>query len=329
MAAAFGPLAYVFAFLAAVITFQIGASIFFRLSDAAKRVNRRLSLFGASMTREAFATLVRKPTTEVRDGAFWSAWMEQFEMMINQAGLSVTPLQLVSTAGGIAMAIWIAAIALAGVAGGRSPVLALVSLFGAIMLATLGVWMWLRGKRAKRLKMIDEQLPWALDVINRALRAGHPVLSAVSLAASELGEPLGSELNLIVDATTYGAEFKDALRAFAQRTGSPDVHFFAVAVGVQSETGGNLSEILEGLSTIMRSRTMLGKKVSALAGEGKASAWLLTALPIGLLAYQLTLNPSFYMDKLNDPIFWPAAGGLAVLFVIGWFMMNRIINFKY
>jgi tight adherence protein B len=92
-------------------------------------------------------------------------------------------------------------------------------------------------KRAKRLKLLEEQMPLALDVINRALRAGHPVVSAIRLAADEMGDPIGSEFGLIVDETTYGFEFRDALVNFARRTGSPDAHFFAVSISVQAGNG--------------------------------------------------------------------------------------------
>ena len=179
------------------------------------------------------------------------------------------------------------------------------------------------------MKALEEQMPLALDVINRAIRAGHPVVSAVQLAASEMGDPIGSEFGLVVDETTYGFAFKDALTNFAHRTGSPDAHFFAVSVGIQSETGGNLAEILAGLAAVIRGRATLGKRVKALSSEGRASALLLSALPAMLISALFMMHPTFYTSKFSDPIFWPAVAGVSLLYVLGWVMIRRIVNFKY
>lgn len=190
-------------------------------------------------------------------------------------------------------------------------------------------WTWLGRKRAKRLKVIEAQMPLALDVVNRALRAGHPVVAAVRLAGEEMGDPIGSEFGLIVDETTYGYEFRDALTNFARRTGSPDAHFFAVSIGVQSETGGNLTEILEGLATVIRSRVFLGKRVRALSSEGRASAILLSVLPALLVGFMLLTRPDYYFSKFSDPIFWPIATCVFVMYLGGLIMIRRIVNFKY
>jgi tight adherence protein B len=166
-------------------------------------------------------------------------------------------------------------------------------------------------------------------VVNRALRAGHPVISAVQLAADEMADPIGSELGLVVDEATYGAEFKVALTNFARRAGSTDVHFFAVSVSIQSETGGNLAEILEGLASVIRGRVTLGKRVKALASEGKATVALLSALPVFLVGGLTLSQPDYYSSKFDDPIFWPTIVGVAVLYLIGLYAFNKIINFKY
>jgi tight adherence protein B len=133
----------------------------------------------------------------------------------------------------------------------------------------------------------------------------------------------------VVDETSYGAEFREALVNFARRTGSRDARYFAVAVAIQSETGGNLAEILEGLAQIVRGRATLALKVKSLASEGKASGWMLSSLPLLMIAFQMLTNPRFYTSKFSDPIFWPAVTVLAVLYVAGWLTIRRILNFKY
>jgi tight adherence protein B len=198
-----------------------------------------------------------------------------------------------------------------------------------VVICGLAFWTWISRRRTKRLKQLEEQMPLALDVINRAIRAGHPVVSAVRLAGEEMGDPIGSEFGLIEDETTYGFEFRDALMNFARRTGSADAHFFAVSVGIQAETGGNLAEILEGLATVIRSRATLAKRVKALSSEGRASAALLSALPVLLISFMMLTNSAYYTTKFSDPIFWPVVGIVFLIYLAGLVMIRRILNFKY
>ncbi len=144
-----------------------------------------------------------------------------------------------------------------------------------------------------------------------------------------MGDPIGSEFGLIVDETTYGFDFKDALANFARRSGSPDARFFAVSVGIQSETGGNLAEILEGLARVMRGRATLGKRVRALSSEGRISALILSGLPIFLVSFMMLVQPRFYTSKFSDPIFLPAIAVILGIYLLGWLMIRRIINFRY
>jgi tight adherence protein B len=250
-------------------------------------------------------------------------------MLVSRTGLSISPKRLVRITGLAATAMWLIFTIFTGAYWGGSPVVALMSLGGFVALASIGLLQWLRATVDTRRKRLERQLPGAMDVIARGLRAGYPVVAAIALAASELEAPLGPELALIVDATTYGADFKDSLKTFAVRSNSDAVGFFATAVGIQSETGGNLGELLEELSVIMKSRSTLRMKVSALASEGKATAWMLSALPFALVAFQMAMNPRFYLDKVGDPIFWPAVIVMGMLFTVGWILMNKIINFKY
>lgn len=325
------PLAYVLAFVAVVIFVQAVSSLLFAAGDRTRRVNRRLTMLDAGHSREeVFASLVRKTTAPKVGGARLLRFYDATELYVQQAGLSITPARLgVFTAAGAGV-LWLISLSIAGSGGGRAFLLnGTVSLVAAIGLACLASYAWVRRMRTRRLKKIEEQLPLALDIINRAVRAGHPVISAVQLAADELGDPVGSEFGLIVDETTYGVEFRDALSNCAHRTGSSDVHFFAVSVSIQSETGGNLAEILEGLATVMRGRATLGKRVRSLASEGRASAMLLSALPLLMIGFQMLVHPVVYTSKVSDPIFWPTVGVTGIVYLIGWMMIHRIINFRY
>ena len=279
---------------------------------------------------EVYASLVRQPLAGAGQNAILVRFYDRFALYCRQAGLEGSPLRLLSLVGVASAGLWLASFVLFRSGSFAGLVLnALFALPASGVICGFGFWIWLSRKRAKRLKQLDEQMPLALDIVNRAIRAGHPVVSAVRLAGDEMGDPIGSEFGLIVDETTYGSEFREALTNFARRTGSSDAHFFAVSVGVQAETGGNLAEILEGLAAVIRSRSMLAKRVKALSSEGRASATLLSALPALLIAFMLLTRPVYYTAKFSDPIFWPVAGGVFVLYLVGLVIIRRIINFKY
>jgi tight adherence protein B len=279
---------------------------------------------------DVYSALIRKPAAPIAMGARLSALHDRAWMFFRQAGLSVSPLRVVAIVAGGSLGTWLLSLLILRTGSASAFALnATLSLAATCAAWTMGAWVWINRRRFKRLRILEEQMPLALDVINRAIRAGHPVVSAVQLAAREMGDPIGSEFGLIVDETTYGLAFKDALTSFAQRTGSPDAHFFAVSVGIQSETGGNLAEILAGLATVIRGRGTLAKRVKALSSEGRASALLLSALPAMLVSALFAMHPTFYTSKFSDPIFWPIVAGVCLLYVLGWVMIRRIVNFKY
>jgi tight adherence protein B len=325
------PLIYVLAFLAIVVAAQGVAGIVHSSRDKVERTNRRLTMQASGMSRqEVYNALVRRPLASPSQNAVILRFYDRLVLYYRQAGMEGSPLSALSLVGIAAVGLWLASFLL--LRGGSLTGLvlnAMVALPASLAICALAFWIWLSHRRANRLKKLEEQMPLALDVVNRALRAGHPVISAVRLAGEEMGDPIGSEFGLIVDETTYGFEFREALVNFARRTGAADAHFFAVSIGVQSETGGNLAEILEGLAAVIRGRTMLGKKVKALSSEGRASAMLLSALPAFLIAFIFMTQPDYYTSKMSDPVFWPVAIGVFMSYLAGLFMIRRIINFRY
>lgn len=324
-------LIYVLAFIAMVVGVQSVAKFVYSSRDKVERTNRRLTMLASGMTHsEVYAALVRQPVSSPSQIAFVSGYYDRLVRYYRQAGLEGSPLRSLSYVGLASVALW--TVSFLVLRGGNLSGFVLNAIVAApvsLVICSLCYWVWLSRRRASRLKQLEEQMPLALDVINRALRAGHPVVSAVRLAGEEMGDPVGSEFGLIVDETTYGYEFKDALVNFARRTGSPDAHFFAVSIGVQAETGGNLAEILEGLAAVIRGRTMLGKRVRALSSEGRASALLLSILPVLLIGFMLLFQPTYYTSKFPDPIFWPIASGVFLLYLVGLYIIRRIINFRY
>ena len=325
------PLILVLAFVVVMLVVQSLAGVVFESRDRSRRVNRRLTMLGQGMEqRQVYEALVRRPVTPKLNSAWATERLDRLSGLINQSGLEISPLQLVAIVGGVTALLWALAVLLFKQTGaGVGLPEMIVALVGASALTIMGAYMFVSGRRTKRMKQLETQLPLALDIIIRALKAGHPVISAVGLVTEEMGDPIGSEFGLIVDETTYGAEFREALQSFARRSGSDDAHFFAVSVGIQSDTGGNLAEILSNLSGVMRARQTLAKRIKSLSSEGRMSGLILSLLPVFLIGMIGMMQPAFYTSKFKDPIFWPTVGVIMVIYVIGLFMMRRITNFKY
>jgi tight adherence protein B len=183
--------------------------------------------------------------------------------------------------------------------------------------------------RANRMrKKIQDQFPVALDVFVRGLRAGHPISAALELLTVEMPDPIGSQFGIVVDEVTYGADLRDALSAMADRWDLDDMRMFVVSLSVQNETGGNLAEILENLSQVIRERASMMLKVRALSSEGRMTATMLTALPVVAFTLLFLGNPRFYLDVADDPAFVPGYVVLLVMYLVGYFSIKRMVDLK-
>jgi len=330
MQALLAVLIYVAAFLAVILAVHAVAQLVFSSGDRRDRINRRLSLLASGMNHQDVYSRLMRQTAMMQGDRGLLRYYDRFCIEVQRAGVETAPRNIIFWALGLAGLLWLLSFSVSRAASfSGGPTNSVATLIASLLIAGTLTWLWISRRRAKRLKLLEEQMPLALDVVNRALRAGHPVISAVQLAGNEMGDPIGSEFGLIVDETTYGSEFREALTNFARRTDSQDAHFFAVSVGIQADTGGNLAEILEGLATVIRGRATLAKRVKALSSEGRASALLLSVLPILMISGLMLIHAEFYTSKFSDPIFWPTVGAIGVLYLIGWMMIHRIINFRY
>ena len=170
----------------------------------------------------------------------------------------------------------------------------------------------LKFKRGRRQKKFGAQFPDALDIIVRSLRAGHPVPIAITMVAREMADPIGSEFGIVADEITYGADLETGMRNLYFRIGQDDLPLFVTAVAIQSSTGGNLGEILENLSAVIRERFKMRRKIRALASEGRASAMILSSLPILMFLVIQVITPEFYASVWHEDltkICLAAAGG--------------------
>lgn len=183
-------------------------------------------------------------------------------------------------------------------------------------------------QRRRRLRLMEAQLPDALDLIARALRAGHSFLSALGMVGEEAQEPTAGEFKTVFDEISFGISTEHALNDLAERVPVPDLRYFVMAVLIQRETGGNLAELLDNLARLIRERFKLLGKVRVLAAEGKLSAWILTALPFCVAGAVQVLNPKYLSVLFTDPMGIRMVIGALVMMAIGIFAMWRIIEIR-
>lgn len=183
--------------------------------------------------------------------------------------------------------------------------------------------------RRRRIFNFAEQLPDAIDIITRGVRAGLPFSSSVTLVAREMADPVATEFGMLVDEIAFGLDVRSALDNLYRRVGQEDLVFLTVAVSIQSQTGGNLGEILSRLSKLMRSRSKMRLKINALSAEGRLSAVALTLLPFALFLIINFLSPAYYSTVRGNALLEPAIYlGLSLL-LVGNVIMYRMVHFKY
>jgi tight adherence protein B len=183
--------------------------------------------------------------------------------------------------------------------------------------------------RSRRQAKFAAQLPDALDIIVRSLRAGHPIPVAISLVAREMPDPIGTEFGMASDEMVYGLDLEETLQNLRARVGLQDLAFIEVAVSIQSKTGGNLSEVLSNLSRVIRDRFKLRRRVKAMSTEGRLSAIALSAIPILVFLMVNFMAPNFYGDVRSDPLIVPVVIATLFVWAAGVFIIYRLVNFKY
>lgn len=187
----------------------------------------------------------------------------------------------------------------------------------------------LRRARKRRIRAIETQLPNALDMIVRSLRAGHPTSVAAGLVAREMPDPIGTEFGIMFDEITFGQSLENATKKLAERVGDDGLRLLAVSLSIQSKTGGNLTDILKNLSTVLRERAKLRLKIRALSAEGRVSAIMISSFPFVMFGLLLLIAPSYYGDIWDDPLVFPVFAVFGVLALIGDYMMYRMVTFDF
>lgn len=183
--------------------------------------------------------------------------------------------------------------------------------------------------RHRRKNAFTDQFAEAIDIIVRSLRAGHPVPAAVKLAARELPDPIGTEFGIAEDEITFGLDLESAMRNMQERVGQEDLPLFVTSVAIQTQSGGNLTEILENLSGVIRQRAKMRRKIRALSAEGKISSMILSVTPFALFLIINSMVPDFYGQHWNYPWVKYGLGGALIWMGIGNLWMRKMINFKF
>ncbi len=191
-----------------------------------------------------------------------------------------------------------------------------------------GIYLWVSWKAKKRLGEIEEQLPDAIELMVRSLRVGHPFSAAVTIVANEVSDPLATEFGIIADESAYGRDIGEALKDMADRLEIQDLRFLAMAVTIQQQSGGNLAEILSGLSQVIRSRFRLFRRVKAITAEAQWSGKFLVAFPIVALIVINLSDPNYYDEVSTHPLFMPACFAVAFLLLLNLYVMRMLTNIK-
>jgi tight adherence protein B len=293
--------------------------LFFSGAAYRRNVNRRLKLLKDEPNRENILVQLRKERGLTGAGNYRMG-MESLNSLVLQSGLTIGLTKLLTF------------IAIGAVVAFGLGVILRGNLLEALLLClfcgTLLPYLVLRILRARRRKAFGAQFPDALDMIVRSLRAGHPVPVALTMVAREMRDPIGSEFGIVVDEITYGSDLETALRNLYFRIGQDDLPLFVTAVAIQGSTGGNLGEILENLSGVIRQRFKMRRKIKALAAEGRASALILSSLPIAIFLVIQVVAPDFYGSVWNEDLTRKALMAAGTWMGIGNFIMYRLVNFR-
>jgi tight adherence protein B len=199
----------------------------------------------------------------------------------------------------------------------------------AFVAGTTAPFFFLRWRADKRLATFEEQFPEAIDLMARALRAGHALTTALQMAGEEIEDPVGGEFKLVFDQQNYGMSLTEALRGLAERIPLLDARIFVTALLTQRETGGNLSEVLDNIASVIRERFKVKRQVRVISAHGRITGWVLGLLPPAMAVILFMLSPSHILMLRDDPLGVRITVAGIVLQVIGVLIIRRIVDVEY
>ncbi|WP_205965341.1 type II secretion system F family protein [Pseudooceanicola onchidii] len=316
------PIIYGVIFIAVLAIIEGIYLLFFGSSVRANRkVNRRLEMLDKTGgNREEVLEVLRKEMQQhmtAQKVPLYSLLADKAQ----KAAIAFTPQQLLLLMVGLSMVVFLA---LTIATESSAPLRAVLS----VGIGVGAIYFWVNKKAKKRMSMIEEQLPDAVELMVRSLRVGHPFSSAIQIVSREVADPLGSEFGVIADENAYGRDLGEALKDMAERIGLQDLRFLAVAVTIQQQSGGNLAEILAGLAGVIRARFRLFRRVKAITAEAQWSGMFLSGFPVAALIAINLMDPNYYDEVMDHPFFIPACFAVAAFLGLNLFVMRKLVDIK-
>lgn len=317
----FQPLIYAFIFIGVFLMVEgVYLLIYGKTLKRERKVNRRLALLQQGRDTEEVLNILRLE----REGSEKNERLPVIGPLVEMARHASITLSVMQIVGALAGLIVVSFLLLTVFTGAVIQIRIVV----ALIVGYAAFYLWLRGKAKKRIALFEEQLPDALDLMVRSLRVGHPITAAIGIVAKEMSDPLGTEFGLIADESTYGMSVTDAIDRMADRVPVHDLRFLSISMSIQASSGGNLAEILEGLSRVIRARFKLFRKVKAITAEARWSGWFLSVFPVIALLMVQVIQPDYY-DRVSDhPLFLPGAILTFILLVVNVIFMRWLVNIK-
>jgi tight adherence protein B len=309
-------LMYVAAFVAVILLieglylFLIGAR-----RHAGRAANLRARLQAKGLSNEEVLLALRRNRAE----ATGNGPLARLDRLLSESGATITVWRF------LFICIVLTALVAAGLllAFDWRPIFA-ISI--AVVVGILFPIVYFKLRRRKRFKKFGDQLPDALDMTVRSLKAGHPIKAAMNMVAKEMADPIASEFGIVVDEMTYGLELNEALDNLGRRVSYTDLHYMIVSINIQSASGGNLAEVLSNLASVIRDRIRMYKKVDALSAEGKLSGYVIGVVPI-FIALAMTFNKStYYTEAMGHPAFFVVLVVCIVFYLVSMFAIYKITH---
>ena len=305
----------VFALVEGIYLVAFGKSI-----SLNSRVNRRLDMIDKGVGREQVLEQLRKEMQQHMK----SQSIPLYSLLADKAqkaAITFSPRQLI-----VIMAL-VSGLAFVGLSVGTATEPTLRAALS-VAIGVGAVYAWVNNKANKRMALIEEQLPDAVELMVRSLRVGNPFVSSIQIVANEVEDPLATEFGVISDESAYGRDVGEALKDMAERLDMQDLRFLAVAVSIQQQSGGNLADILAGLAKVIRARFRLFRRVNAITAEAKWSGKFLSGFPVACLLFIMVKDPNYYDAVIDDPLFIPACFFVGITLTLNLIVMRILTDIK-
>ena len=285
-------------------------------TDVSVRTKRLKMLSQGMSNEEVMSVLLQSP-----GGSPWAKLpiFGAIPAKMQQAGLQMKPARLLLICCGVSLATFAIGTFILG------PLLAFAPAVGLGLVLPLGV---IEHVRQKRIAAFAAQLPEALELMSRGLSVGHPLNVSIGNVAKTMPDPIGTEFGLLADQIAYGEDLPEAFQDLARRIDQEDMHYLAASVSIQHGTGGNLGAMLATLARVIRARYGLRRKVKAISSEGRASAKILSVLPIVMYATTSITSPDYYAGVSAEPLFLYMAIAVVGLIRANALILRKLVNFR-